>query len=173
MDAFVATTTDGKVLALLSSASPVSGGKTVKMGDMIDLGSMSGLPLDAVLSGQTVPLSVGEVLAGSAALSDKDHQIAINLASVLGDPGIANASLYVGEKPQTVSYLGRAGKGAEVETSQIRLDIGALGLNPLTAIKVDVSLANAEIEIDEIKCKSDGIGRSRSSRRRPRPPALA
>lgn len=156
VDAFAATTSEGKVIALLSKASPVSGLKDIKVGEVVDLGTMSGLPIDALLSGQTVPLSVGEVLAGSAALSDKDHQIAINLASVLGDPGIANASLYVGEKPKTVSYLGRAAEGAEVETSQIRLDIGALGLNPLTAIKVDVSLANAEIEIDDIKCKSDG-----------------
>ena len=156
VDAFVATTSDGDVLALLSKASPVSGGKDILIGDVVDLGSMSGLPIDTLLSGQTAPLSVGEVLAGSAALSDKDHQIAINLASVLGDPGIANASLYVGEKPQTVSYLGRAGEGKEVETSQIRLDIGALGLSPLTAVKVDISLANAKIEIDDITCKADG-----------------
>ena len=156
LETFVATTSDGKVTALLKKASPVSGGKSVKLGNLLDLGSMSALPIDTLLSGESVPLSVGELLAGTAALSDKDHQIAIDLASVLGDPSIANASLHVGEKPQTVSYLGRAPEGTKVETSQIRLDVGALGLNPLTAVKVDVSLANAEIEVDDIRCKSDG-----------------
>ena len=55
-----------------------------------------------------------------------------------------------------LNYSGRAGKGAKVNTSQFQLNVGALGLIPLTAVKVDVTLADAEVEIDSIKCKADG-----------------
>jgi len=155
VDAMAATTDDGGVLVLLKKAAPASGNK-VLLSKVLDLGSIGGLPVDGLLAGQTFPVSVGELLTASAALSDGDHQVAVNLASVLGDSSIANASLYIGEKPQILTYLGRAGENDEVETSQFRLDVGALGLNPLTAVKLDVSLAGAEVEIDDIKCKSDG-----------------
>ncbi len=155
LDAMAATTDDGDVLVLLKKAAPAAGNK-VQLSKVIDLGSIGGLPVDDLLAGQTFPVSVGELLTASAALSDGDHQVAVDLASVLGDKSIANASLYVGEKPQVLAYLGRAGENNEVETSQFRLDVGALGLNPLTAVKLDVSLAGAEVEIDDIKCKPDG-----------------
>jgi uncharacterized membrane protein len=156
LDAVLATTDDGKVLAILSKASPDKTGKDILIGEVLDLGSMTNLPLDTLLSGETVPLSVGELLAGSVALADKDHQVAVNLDSVLGDPSIVNASLYLGEKPQVLNYVSRAPKGAKVDTSQFRLDVGALGMTALTAVKLDVSLASAEVEIDEIKCMDDG-----------------
>lgn len=156
LDAVIATTTDGKVLALLKKGAPVSGTGKVQMSKVIDLGSMTKLPIDGLLAGQAFPVSVGEVLNASAALSDGDHQIALNLAAVLGDASIANASLYVGEKPQVLNYAGRAGSNTKVDTSQFKLTIGALGLSPLTAVAVDVSLADAEVEIDSIKCKADG-----------------
>jgi uncharacterized membrane protein len=155
-DAFVATTDNGDIIAILSEAAPGAGSGDVIIGKLIDLGSMSGLPIDTLLSGESVPLSVGELLTGSAALADEDHQVALNLSSVLGQPGIANAALTLGEKPQVLHYVGRAYEGDKVETSQFRLDVGALGVNPLTAVKLDVSLANAEVEVDDIKCKSDG-----------------
>ena len=113
LDALIATTSDGKVLTLLKKGSPSSTANKVAMKNVVDLGSMTRLPVDSLLSGQAFPVSVGEVLNASAALSDGDHQIAINLASVLGDASIANASLYVGEKPQTLNYVGRAPEGAE------------------------------------------------------------
>ncbi len=155
VDAMAATTQEGNVLVLLKKAEPASGNK-VLLSKMIDPGSIGGLPIDSLLAGKSFPISVGEVLTASAALSDGDHQVAVNLASVLGDSSIANASLYLGEKPQVLTYLGRAGEGDEVETSQFRLDVGALGFSPLTAVRVDVSLANAEVEIDDIRCKADG-----------------
>lgn len=156
LEAFVATTEDGDVLTVLKRASPPSGGDKIILGRMLDLGSITGLPIDALLSGQQVPISIGEVLTGAAAMADKDHQLAIDLASVLGDSTIANASLYLGERPQVLAYASRAPEGREVETSQFRLDVGALGASPLTAVKVDVSLAEAEVEIDDIRCRSDG-----------------
>lgn len=156
VDAFAATTKDGSVLALLKVASPAAGSKKIELGDVINLGSMTGLPVNTLLSGQTLPISVGEVLNASAALADGDHQVAVNLESVLGTPGIANASLSIGEKPRVMTYTNRAPEGEKLETTQFRLDIGALGLSPLTAVKVDVSLAGAEVEVDDIKCKADG-----------------
>ena len=151
VDAMVATTPNGSVHALLKKAAPVSGTDKVLLNKIIDLGAISHLPIDGLLSGQTFPISVGEVLTGSAALADGDHQIAINLAAVLGDASIANASLDVGQKPQVLNYKGRAGEGTELSTSQFGLNIGALG-----TLKVDVTLANAEVEIDDIRCKADG-----------------
>lgn len=156
LDAMVATTTDGKVLALLKKGNPASGTSKIALRKVISLGSISKLPIDSLLAGQAFPVSIGEVLNGSAALSDGDHQIALDLAAVLGDASIANVSLDVGEKPQVLNYSGRANEGAEVETSQFKLNVGALGLSPLTAVIVDVTLAGAEVEIDDIRCKADG-----------------
>lgn len=150
-DAMVATTKDGKIQTLLKKASPPGGASKVVLNKVLDLGAVTKLPIDSLLSGQTFPISVGEVLAGSAALSDSDHQISIDLASLLGDASIADASLDVGEKPQVLNYKGKAGEGAKVSTSQFKLNIGALG-----TLKVDVTLAGAEVEIDDIKCRSDG-----------------
>ena len=152
LDAMIATTPAGSVQTLLKKAAPPSTGTgKVMLDQVLDLGAISHLPINGLLAGEAFPVSVGEVLAGSAALADGDHQIAVNLASVLGDASIANASLDVGQKPQTLNYKGRAGEGTELSTSQFALNIGALG-----ALKVDVTMANAEIEIDDIRCKADG-----------------
>ena len=150
VDAMVATTPTGSVQTLLKKASPDSGNQ-VMLNKVLDLGAMTNLPINSLLAGEAFPISVGEVLAGSAALSDGDHQAAINLGAVLGDNSIANVSLDLGEKPQVLNYKGCAGEGTELSMSQLKLNIGALGL-----VAVDVSMAGAEVEIDDIKCKADG-----------------
>lgn len=156
VDAMAVTTTDGKVVALLKAASVAPGAKKVEIGSVIDLGSMTGLPVNSLLSGKPVPVSVGELLTATAAISDGDHQVAVKLDGLLADIGVADASLEVGEKPRVMSFVGRAPKGAKVETTQFKLNVGALGLTPLTAVKLDVAIAGAQVEIDEIKCKADG-----------------
>lgn len=156
LDAMIATTQDGNVQVLLKKASPPSGAKTIVMNDVLDLGSMTHLPLDALLAGQATPVSVGEVLGGSVALADGDHQVALDLAAVLGDASIANVGLDVGQKPQVMTFKSRAPKGAELDTSQFALTVGALGNNPLTAVKVDVTMANATVKVDDINCHANG-----------------
>jgi uncharacterized membrane protein len=156
LDAMIATTQDGNVQVLLKKASPPSGAKTIVMNDVLDLGSMTHLPLDSLMAGQATPVSVGEVLGGSVALADGDHQVALDLAAVLGDASIANVSLDVGQKPQVMSFQSRAPKGAELDTSQFALTVGALGSNPLTAVKVDVTMANATVKIQDINCHANG-----------------
>lgn len=151
LDAMIQTTPAGSVQTLLKKAEPVSGGDKVMLNKVLDLGAISHLPVNGLLAGEAFPISVGEVLTGSAALSDGDHQIAINLGALLGDASLAGVSLDVGEKPQVLNYKGRASEGAKVSTTQFALNIGALG-----AVKVDVSLAGANVEIDDIKCKTDG-----------------
>lgn len=151
VNAMAATTDEGEIVALLEDASPPAGGDKVILNEVLDLGAVTGLPINTVLSGQSLPISVGELLTGSAALSDGDHQVSVNLASVLGDSSIVNASLEIGEKPQVLNYKGHAGEGTKVATSQFKLNIGALGV-----LKVDVTLAGAEVEIDDIKCHADG-----------------
>lgn len=156
IDAMIATTNDGTIDALLQAASPVSGQDKVVLAEMIDLGSMTGLPINSLMAGQAMPLAVGEILTGSAALADSNNQVGVDLAGKVGGLSLANVSLDVGEKPQVLSYVGRAREGAEVSTSQFKLNVGALGGNPLTAVKLDVTMASAEIEVDDIKCHSDG-----------------
>lgn len=156
LDAMVATTPDGDIKTLLKKGSPASGQDKVILSEMIDLGSMTGLPINTLLSGQAMPLSVGELLTGSAALADGNHQVAVDLAAKVGGLSLADVSLDVGEKPQVLTYTGRAREGAEISTSQFKLNVGALGGNPLTAVKLDVTMAAAEIEVDDIKCKNDG-----------------
>ncbi|MFT3724487.1 MAG: TadG family pilus assembly protein [Hyphomonadaceae bacterium] len=46
LDAMIATTSDGNVQVLLKKASPASGGKNIIMNDVLDLGSMTGLPVE-------------------------------------------------------------------------------------------------------------------------------
>jgi uncharacterized membrane protein len=156
VDAMAATTDDGNILAILNKAAPAGGTDDVILSEMIDLGSMTNLPIDALLSGQAMPLGVGEILTGSAALADGNNQVGVNLNGKVGGLALANVSLDIGEKPQVLSYVGRAREGAEVSTSQFRLEVGALGGNPLTAVKLDVTMAAAEIEVDDIQCKADG-----------------
>lgn len=151
LEAMIATTPSGSVQTLLKKGSPASGGNKVVLNRFLDLGAITNLPIDGLLAGEAFPISVGEILNGSAALADGDHQIAINLGAVLGDASIADVSLDVGEKPQVLNYKGRANEGTKLSTSQFALNIGALG-----TLKVDVTLANAEVEIDDIKCKADG-----------------
>ena len=151
LDAMVATTPTGTVQTLLKKAAPVSGTDKIILNRVLDLGAITNLPINSLLAGEAFPISVGEILGASVALADGDHQIAINLGAVLGDNSIADVSLNLGEKPKVLDYKGRADKGAKVSTSQFALNIGALG-----ALKVDVTLANAEVQIDDIKCKADG-----------------
>lgn len=156
IEAMAQTTDDGDILALLSAAKPAPGLQPLQLDSFVDLGSVAGLPIDALTSGKVFPLSVGEVLAGSAALSDGDHQIALDLASVLGNTAIANVKLHVGEKPQILRYTGKAEEGASVSTSQLKLDVGALGKPPLSVLAVDVQLASAGVTVDDIACMSNG-----------------
>lgn len=155
-DALAATTEDGSVVALLDAASPVPGLDSFKLSSMIDPGSVGGMPLDALTSGGAFPISVGEVLAGSAALANGDNQIAVDLGAKLGDTSIASVSLDLGEKPQVVTYDAWAEKGATASTSQLRLNVGALGKNKFSLVAVDVQLASATVTIDDITCQSNG-----------------
>ncbi len=59
------------------------GGDKVRLKEVVHLGSIGGAPLDGLTSGETVQISVGELLAASAALSDGDHRIAFNLSKLL------------------------------------------------------------------------------------------
>jgi uncharacterized membrane protein len=153
----LAATTDNSVVAsLLAKASPASNAQSFKLSSVVQLGSIGGLPLDALTSGQALPISVGELLAGSAALADSDHQIALNLKAVLGDASIANASLDVGQKPQILQYDTFAEKGSSVATTQFTLSVGALGTPPASLLAVTVDLASAKATIDSINCHADG-----------------
>lgn len=153
VDALVTTTPTGTVKTLLKKAAPVGGTGKILLNQVVDLGAITNLPINSVLSGKALPISVGEILGASVALADKDHQVAINLGAVLGDNSIADVSLDLGEKPKVLDYKGKADKGAKVATSQLVLNVGALGL-----LALDVSLANANVQIDDIKCKADGSG---------------
>jgi uncharacterized membrane protein len=149
--------TNGSITALLNSAAPAAGTQPFKLKEVVQLGSIAGLPIDALTTGQAFPVSVGEVLSGSAALADGDHQIALNLAAVLGDNSIAGVTLDVGEKPQVLRYDAFAEEGSSgVSTSQFKLNVNALGKAPATILKVDTTLASANVKIDDIDCHSNG-----------------
>ncbi len=151
VDALIATTPTGTVQTLLKKASPVSGTDKVLLSQVLDLGSITNLPINSLLAGEAFPISVGEILGGAVSMADSDHQVAIDLGAAAGGVSLADVSLDLGEKPKVLDYKGRADKGAKVSTSQFSLNIGALG-----ALKVDVTLANAQVQIDDIKCKADG-----------------
>jgi uncharacterized membrane protein len=151
-----ASTDSGAAASILAKAAPATGSKAFKLGTIVNLGAIGALPLDALTSGAAFPLNVADVLTGAVSLSDADHQIALNLGAALGDASIADVSLDVGEKPQLMQYSAYAEPGAKLSTSQVKLNIGALGLVPINVLKVDVALASAEIEVDQIKCRADG-----------------
>jgi uncharacterized membrane protein len=156
LDAMIASTQDGNVLVLLKKASPAAGAQNIIMNDVLDIGSISGLPVDTLLAGGQMPVSVGEVLAGAVSMADGDHQLSLDLAAVLKDSTIANVGLDLGEKPQVLDVSSRALKGDTLDTSQFVLSVGALGSNPLTAVKLDVTMASATVKIHDIRCHADG-----------------
>lgn len=154
VQALAATTGSPSVAAnILKAKSPNSASK-FKLATMLDVGSIGGLPLDAV-SGGAVPLSVGDVLTGSAALSDGDHQVAVDLDAIAKNP-IANVSLDIGEKPQLLRYDAFASASSSVSTSQFKLAVGALGKAPASVLAVNVNLAGATVKLDGIHCAPDG-----------------
>lgn len=156
VSAMAATTDNSAVASLLAEASPATSAQSFKLNSIMQLGSVGGLPLDALASGQAMPLSVGEILAGSAALADSDHQVALDLKAALGDASIANASLDLGQKPQILQYDTFAEKGSTVATTQFTLSVGALGKPPASLLAVTVDLASAQAVIDQINCHADG-----------------
>ncbi len=154
--ALAATTDNGSVSTLLKAGAPAPGLDSLKLSSMIDPGSVGGVPLDALTSGGAFPISVGEVLAGSAALANGDNQVALALGAKLGDASIASVSLDLGEKPQVITYDAWAEKGATASTSQLRLNVGALGTSALNLVAVDVTLASAKVTIADIACQTNG-----------------
>lgn len=155
IQALAATSSSPTVVTALLKATPAYS-TAINLSDLVDVGSIAPLPLNALAGGDTVPLNVGEVLAGSAALSNGSHQVALDLASTLGDNSIANVSLDIGEKPQLMRYDAYSSPGASLTTSQVKLSIGALGKPPASVAKVDITLASAKVDLVSIDCKSDG-----------------
>lgn len=144
------------VSTALSKAAPVYSSAKFKLSDVISVGAIGVLPVDAVNPGGSAPVNVGEVLAASAGLSTGDHQVAVDLATFLGDNSIANATLDIGEKPQLLRYDAYSSPGTKVETSQFKLSVGALGKPPASVLAVTLNLASASVEIASINCASDG-----------------
>lgn len=156
LDALAATTPDGDIEAMLDLAEPPPGAGSFKLSSVMSLGSVGGLPLDALTTGGAFPLSVGEVLAGSAALANDDQQIAVDLGAMIGEAALANVTLDVGEKPRIIHYDAWSEVSDTASTTQLKLNIGALGL-----LKVNVSLAGAEVVVDDISCVEGGAAQVR------------
>lgn len=135
------------IAVLLNKSVPAYPSAKFKLNNVLGVGAISQLPIDSLMGGDTVPVNVGELLAASASLSNGNHQVGLNLSAL----GAANVTLDVGQKPQLLQYDAYSSPGTTVETSQVNLSVGALGL-----LKVDLELAGAQVTIQSITCNANG-----------------
>lgn len=115
----------------------------VPLGKLFQLGKLGNLAIgSAGTDGLFTTVSVLEMIAASAGLSDGSHQVALALTA--GIPGLAalNVSLAVGEPPQGGSWYAVGAIGSVVRTAQVRLKINAsvLGAGVLLGQLIDLPL---------------------------------
>lgn len=154
VQALAATTGSQSASTTLLKAKNLGSMTKLKLANMVDVGSLASLSVDS-LSGGSVPLSVGDLVTGAAALSDGDHQVALDLSALAKNP-IANVSLDIGEKPQLLRYDAYASVANSASTSQFKLTVGALGEAPASLIAVSLKLAGATVKLESIHCSPDG-----------------
>ena len=138
-------------------AASLGGNGSVLLSKLFDLGSYADVELGTVPSGLVTRISALELLAVSAALSDGNHQVALNLTA--GVPGLVgiSAALAVGE-PLQYSWYAIGPNGAIVRTAQTRLRLVAtLGGSPVllgAAVRVPLylELAYAEARVKSAVC---------------------
>lgn len=164
VDAALAVTTDPTARSALTQL-PQSI-KTLKLGDLVDLGLWSGMALEAGQrpSAAEAKVSLFELLTLAAQLANGSNFINIPLSVNL--PGIASVSVKATmiERPQ----IAVGPEGTSIHTAQTRLQVSVqllpLQIGLLTASVVNLplylELANGDATIDDIACglnpKTDG-----------------
>ena len=144
----------------------------VEIGKLFDLGRYAGLAIGTGETGIFTKISALEMLSVSAALSDGNHQVAVNAG--ISVPGLTSATikLAVGEPPQGGAWYAIGPAGTIVRTAQVRLKVNVgltldilnlgvvssllslLGIPHLFDVNVPiyVEVANAEAQVASATC---------------------
>lgn len=132
---------------------------SLRLEDLLDLGSLSSATLGTVDGPYTVKVRALDMLAAGAGLATGERQVELDLAGNI--PGLADlrATLLIGERPQGSRWLSLTGsRDVHVQTAQTRLlleaGVGGSGLLAGTAIHLPiyVELAEARARLVRVDC---------------------
>lgn len=132
---------------------------------LLDLGDFGRLAIGQHPPGLDASVALMDLLTGSAAIANGQHQVQLNLGATV--PGLASAKLdlAIGEPAQASPWFAIGETGKIVRTAQTRalltLEIGGPGGLLGTSIKlpVYVELAFAEAKLSEIDCSGHKVNR--------------
>lgn len=142
-------------------AASATGGATVPVGRIFDLGPYAAIRLDRPTAGFDPSVNLGQLLAASGAVANGTNQVALDLGASV--PGLANLHLdiAIGEPMQQSAWYAVGERGTTTRTAQTRLrlvaSVGGAGVLAGVAIRVPLylELAYAEGRLAEIHCGGD------------------
>jgi len=136
---------------------------SIRLRDIIDLGTIAGRPVGQGQREATLAVSALQMLSLAALLADGGRQLALGLGVTV--PGLvgASVSLAVGEPMQNTGYLAVGPNSQVLETAQLRLaltvnlrvSIAGLGLLEV-ALPLVVQLAPSSARLASITCPPGG-----------------
>lgn len=134
-------------------------GRTLAIGDLVELGTIAPRQLGDPPPGPGVRLKALPLLMASAITANGENQIDLDLSADIGQLVNIDASLLVGERPQGQSWFALSGMpGHPVSTAQLRLSLvaevgsGILFNEALVRLPMHIDLASAEARITDIDC---------------------
>lgn len=129
--------------AMLKLANTAGHNGTIPIGKLLQLGNLGDFDIGTgAANGLFTKISALELLSASAAISDGNHQVALNTGVSLGDLLGVVVNLAIGEPPQGGSWFAIGPTQTVVRTAQVRLSLVArLKLSILLIINlVEVNL---------------------------------
>lgn len=134
--------------------------RTLKVGDLIELGRIAPRALGDAPAGTGVRLDALPLLMASAITANGNNQIDLGLSAHAGRLVNVDASLVIGERPQGQSWFALSGlPGETVSTAQMRLSViaeiggGRHLSDALISLPIHIDLAAADARITDIVCE--------------------
>lgn len=124
--------------AMLKLANAAGHNGTLPIGKLLQLGGLGDFDIGTgAANGLFTKISALELLSASAAISDGNHQVALDTGVSVGDLLSIKGSLTIGEPPQGGSWFAIGPTQTVVRTAQVRLSLVAeLNLRLLLVIEV-------------------------------------
>lgn len=147
--------------AMLTLANTAGHNGTLPIGKLLQLGGLGDLDIGTgAANGLFTKISALELLSASAALSDGNHQVALDAGVKVGDLLSIKGDLSVGEPPQGGSWFAIGPTQSVVRTAQVRLSLLAhlnlrlLGIIGVIEVKLPlyVQVAHSEASVASATC---------------------
>jgi uncharacterized membrane protein len=134
--------------------------RTLKVGEIIELGRIAPRALGDPPAGTGVRLEALPLLMASAITANGSNQIDLGLSAQAGRLVDIDASLVIGERPKGQSWFALSGlPGETVSTAHMRLSLtaeigaGRLLSDALISLPVHIDLASADARVTDIVCE--------------------